>query len=370
MKKKFFNYKSLILEISDDAFEAFLTIKDTNSPISEDDIISLIKSAGIKFGWENAQRLNAEKKIEKQFNKPFLIAAGNKPQINYKFTPVPEIFLNSENLTDFALLKDIKPVKKNFPLAKLEFSGTKTAGTDIFGNKVSAETFTEEFVKAHLGKNTKFLKEKNQIVAAASGFPVLKNDKISLSEEIIFHGNIVNESLNFFGNLKVEGNLINSRLSVNGNLSFHSAEQSEITVSGSIFLRDGVRFSTLLADGKIHGTKDSFIKGGLTQSGEEIKIGSLGSPFSFNTEVEITCSPFLKKRLREEANPIWETEFENRLLSALKKMDSFGIYALRIVFPKTNLRIFNKSLKIDEEKKNRAYKNAGNGIYSRIIENK
>ena len=371
MKKKFFKYKSLILEISEDGFSAFLTIGETDEPLSEDDFLTLIKSTGIKYGWENAKAINSEKSFQKEFGKPFLVAVGKKPEIAHRFLFDSDNLLSAKVLDNISRIKNLKPVSKQKVLAKVEFEGEENGGIDVFGNKVSASAFREKIVTEFLGDGVKFLPESKQVIATEAGFPILENGKIFIVDEIIFQGDIIGEQLEFFGNLKVNGKIIDSELTVRGNLTFHSAEKSKIVVAGSVQLKDGIRFCTLLANGEIGGGKDSYIKGGLTRSGQEIKIGSIGSPFAVETNVEITCLPFLKEEMRLKTDDFEsEKRYEEQLDIGLEKLHSFGIYVFRTVFKNTFFRIYDKSIKLEEEKKNRVFRNSGNAVYSRIIEDK
>jgi hypothetical protein len=59
------------LELKDDRLSAWLTIKKDNRLIDEKDILDLLEQAGIKNGFEEAQRYMQKHSMEKDFDIPF-----------------------------------------------------------------------------------------------------------------------------------------------------------------------------------------------------------------------------------------------------------------------------------------------------------
>jgi len=56
---------SLVLEVSEDGFSAYLTIKDSGQMIDENEITSLLNVAGIRAGVDEAILYNRQQKIKK-----------------------------------------------------------------------------------------------------------------------------------------------------------------------------------------------------------------------------------------------------------------------------------------------------------------
>jgi len=65
---------NIILELKDDRLSAWLTIKRENRLIDEKDILDLVEQAGIKNGFEEAQRYMRKHSMEKDFDIPFHLA--------------------------------------------------------------------------------------------------------------------------------------------------------------------------------------------------------------------------------------------------------------------------------------------------------
>lgn len=387
---------SLVLEVSEDGFSAYLTIKDSGQMIDENEITSLLNMAGIRTGVDEAVLYNRQQKIKKELNKPFLIAFKTKPESQLEIS-----YLFDENncfdpyeFKSITELDNLERVQKNSPVASLLISGMVKTTTDIFGNEITPKVAEEKVVDDYLGKNVFYSEEKKQILAKKSGYPYIdEQNRINIKSQFKIEEDIEEASLDFFGDLIIKGNIINSNLKVDGDLrvngnilnsendgilvdgdiQFRSAENSRIICSGGITFRKEIKFCHIIAENGISGKGDSKIVGGLTQSGSNIDIATFGDDMDIPTEVEITVSPFCKERifsLYQQLNEIEENSpdnselieqltkeiknFENKYEEKfdkyiIRKDKEFHITAVKTVFSEVSLRILNKTRKISKE---------------------
>ena len=73
-------HENFVIEISDDKFSAFLTVKTEDEFLNESELVDLIKKTKILIGFEEAKEYVSEKKISKGMNNQFPLAIGNKPK--------------------------------------------------------------------------------------------------------------------------------------------------------------------------------------------------------------------------------------------------------------------------------------------------
>jgi len=358
--------ETIILEIADDGFSAYLTIKERQNLLDENEISNLLKQAGINFGIENATNYLKQDHIRKEFNKPFLIALGKKQsseiEISYLLGKNDKINpIHLEKTSDF---KELKKVNKDEPLLSLKIQENPGSSFDIFGNEITSDASTNQSIQNLIGKNAYF--SDNKIYSEKDGyFFTDEQGKINIFEQIVLNKDIINETLLVPSNIKINGNLINSEIRVKGNIEFESAEKSQIFCNGKMLIHKNARFCMLASELGISGREETFIKGGLTQSGGNIKIGSVGSPFSIPTEIEITIAPFLKEKMRnfpENDGRQLESEYEKKINDFLKSdLKNNRISISKKLFPDCFIRILSKSKRISQE---------SNGLYFENIEDK
>lgn len=365
--------RNICLEITDGGFSAYLTIKKKLEIIDEDEIKKLIETAGIITGFDKAKEYNLKKEVEKEFNKPFLIALGEKPeqQIEIDLKLEKNSLIDPENLKDITDLNKIPFIKQSTIIADLKINGSTQKGIDIFGNEYSPENSKQNTVDDFLGKNVIYSKELEQIIAKKSGyFFVGNNGKLNVISDIIYKKDIKNSKMTIFSNLIVKADITDSEIFVDGNIAFGSAEKSRIFCKKKITIGKSARFCFLVSDREIIGNNESFIKGGKTQSGWKIEIGTIGSPFSIATEIEITVAPYLKHQISSSLHHSeeMETEFEKKLNEFLiiKKSDH-NIKVLRKVFRGTFVRIYNSSITVEEDLNAVVFENIKNQIESHSI---
>lgn len=365
---------NIILEIADNGFSAYLTIKETQNLFDEKEISNLLQQAGIKFGFENASNYLKQKQIKKEFNQPFLIVLGEKhePEIEVSYLIEKNETIDPQHIENTSEIKELKKITKNQPLLTLKVQENPKSSFDVFGNEISSEEGREHCIQNLIGKNVYF--SKNKIYSEKEGyFFTDKQKKINVFEQIIFNKDIINETLQVPGDIKINGDLINSEIRVEGNIEFKAAEKSQIFCHGKMIIHKNARFCKLISEQGISGEEETFIKGGLTQSGSNIKIGSIGSPFSIPTELEITVAPFLKEKmiiLPENDCRQLESEYEKKLDNFLKSdLKNNRISIIKKLFPDCFIRIMNKSKRISQESNGIFFENNNDELILNQVEN-
>jgi hypothetical protein len=386
---------NVTLEVADDKFSAYITIKESDDFISETDITKLFKEAGITHGINNALDNLRKTGFKKKCNVPFLVAHGSVPDTEYEVSYAFE-FTNCVTGVDVNSLKELtgmKTIKADMPMANIIFSDGDGGGINIFGENVKQGIIGAVNVDKILGKNVYFLAETNQVFSKKSGYPYLKGNKLNVKSEFILpsidneqdlklfgdytiNENITESQIMVEGDLRVNGSILNCKANgilINGNADIVSAENSKIICSGDINLAGSVSSSFLSAGESITGNENSSIAGGITQCGKNVKIGTAGSPFGISTNIEVAANPYLKeyvKVISKEKEELIKSYGEDSLdvekkrnlqFLAEKKMKkqmmdilaetepSNSIAVDNNIYPGTVFRIYNHSLNISEE---------------------
>ena len=389
--------KNIILEISEDSLSAYLTIKERGKFISENEILDILKKAGIKRGFNRAREFLNLNLIKKEFDKPFLIALRadiKNMEMSYLFDTGRSY--DPDNFISVFELSDLEAVTKDGALAQMNFSDSESTETlyDIFGNEIDLKEVQTHSINNFLGKNVYFSLEKNLILAEMSGYPYVDSQKkinvesdfelneslskvsLDIKGNLVINGNVNQSKIHVDGNLKVNGNIKNclkEGLFVNGDVEFESAENSKIACKGKMIFNKNASFCVLSSEEEIIGGEDSSLMGGLTQSGKSIEITNIGSPFSVPTEVEITIAPYLKERMiystgiikdlkknhKADTDKIseiseninnFEKEIEDKMdLYLHGGVEEYYIKARKKVFADTRIRILNKTRILSKE---------------------
>ncbi len=391
------NDKTVLLEISEDNCSAYLTIKDPKYFVDEKDISDLLISAGIKYGIEKATEHNVKSEIKKEVNKPFLIAMGtrSKAQSRISYLFEPKKCFNPDEPVDIFEMEKFYSIHKDQPLANLLVGSERLPGMDIFGNEISdGEEVIINNIDEFVGENVYYSEKDSHIRASKPGYPYIDTlGRTNVKSDFVINNDIKGMNLNLSGNVVVDGVINNSKIEINGNLIAKSnisecldsgvyvsgdveiefAENAKIVSGGTLRFNKSVRSCIVRADNGIIGKDNSSITGGLIQSGTDIDLYSVGSPFATLTEVDITTSPYLKEQIKllqnellfarnnskENEEKIQQlsaslTELESRYENELdecsnKKIEDISITVRDKIFPVTSFRIFKFSRKISKE---------------------
>ena len=347
------------LEISDDKFNAFLTIASSDDFVSEKELVCLIEQSGLCSGFEEAKEQMFSKGSERNFDQPFSIAVGTKPkEPEVEFSPLfeTEKSFNSSIGNKFHLLKNYTKTNKGEPLAHLFITKQSKLGVDVFGKEVSPEFYENQLIEKYLGTNVSYSHERGQIIAEKTGYPyldelskvhvksefvldknldltfedmdffgslvingdVIDKVKLKLTGDLTINGSIKDAEIEVDGNIIVDGDIINCKspgIIATGNIFFTSAENSKIVAGNKINFKKNVQFCRIIAEHGLYGNENnSTIVGGVYQSGEHIETAVIGNTGRIATEVEISISPYKKDRLvniTKQMNKLKELELEN-----------------------------------------------------------
>jgi hypothetical protein len=311
---------NVVLEVSEDKFSAYITIKDSDDFVNETVITKLFKEAGITHGINNAADHLRKTGFEKKCNVPFLVAQGSVSAIEYKVSYAFEFTncISGADVSSLEELADKKTIKADMPMANIYISEGEAAGVNIFGEEVKEGILGSFNLETIMGQNVYFSKETNQIFSKQSGYPYLRGRKLCVKSDFVLPKIENQEDLRLFGNYTIKEDITDSQLIiegdlnvkgavlncgekgilVNGNTNVVSVENSRVICSGNINLAGSATSSILSAAQSIVGNEHSSIAGGITQCGQDIKIGTAGSPFGTATQIEVALNPYLKEYVK------------------------------------------------------------------------
>ncbi|MEN6444579.1 MAG: FapA family protein [Candidatus Cloacimonas sp.] len=369
---------NLILEIREKPLSAWLTINNTGKLIDENDIIALLEEANIKNGFEEAAEYMRLQTLEKEFATPFPIAMCNikksESMLRYNFNP--DIIGNPETDVTFMMLSKLKLYHAGDVVAEYAKNIFEQGGSiyDIFGTLINSESVDLEQANNLVGINIAFDPQNLQFYALTDGYPYLDEQNhicllnnialraedipsdnifhcpIDLSIEgnlsfvtlrckanLIINGDIHSCSIECAKNLFIKGDIISSSgrgIIIWGDLECRSIRNSYVVCLHNIHFTDTIENSTVVCDGDIIGDfETSEINGGLTQAGESIAIGKIGSKDNNEAEIEIAISPFYRNMLLiltkelihwkedKETNAIAINELENQIANYETALD-------------------------------------------------
>ena len=370
--------KNLKIEISDEGFEAYLTIYKTGNPISENEIRDLLDKVGIKEGFIRAANYLKMKSFKKKFNEPFLIALGKKnhPKLEIQFHHNRKTWFK-ESFT-LKQLSEFPAIDKDEAIATLSAKGKVSQSVDVFGKPHQAEIKNNHEIIQLLGDHVYWNQQTFQICAAISGYPYLnEKNKISIRTEISIEEDIIDKKIECLAAIECNGKIKNSQVIGNKNIIINQPVEgsniySEETIKvGSannctfVCAKD-FKFTGVLLNCKVFsqqhvfGSGSSEICSGLIQAGDSIIAAKAGTENSKLTEVEITYSPVYKFLLTSYYRDIYPN-FINAIENFLKitdlqesykndvfrdlfnKQKKVTIKLFKAVFPNTYLRVLSQS---------------------------
>ena len=359
MNKTFTNKQgNLILEIRDEGMSAWMTIKQTENLIDERDILQLIDEAGIKAGFEDAQRYINLHNLEKDFGTCFPLALCNAGAASTKLTFYFDRHhpLNPDKLMAFDELSELSYVLPGTVLADYSSNLFDRQGSiyNIFGNIIPNTNVEVDKAEENAGPNVDFDPERNAFVSRRTGYPYVdKAGRISIMDTLLLkdytasgsplrtplsiicdsplkgveilangnieiHGDIENCRLASEAEITIWGNCQSStitcknKLTINsdiiscneeginsgGDLNCQNIRGSYILCRGYLNLNGQAVDSRIVAEKGINGHREqSCISGSHVQSSGNIELGSLGNIDGGETEIEITISPYYKSVL-------------------------------------------------------------------------
>ncbi len=117
--------------------------------------------------------------------------------------------------------------------------------------------------------------------------------KVTTHGDLLIHGNVHNATIKCGGNLVVKGGITGKQCSVTvgGDADFNFIEHGRLRVTGKVIIRKQAYYSTIMADGEIHGHDSSQIIAGILVSAASITIGNIGSLRSPQTLLAAGVAP-------------------------------------------------------------------------------
>jgi predicted small metal-binding protein len=349
--------KKLILEISDDKFSAYLTIKNNDEIIDEKEIITLLELADIKAGFKNASLFCQENNIKKEVNKKFLIALGEKPKIESSIDI--KIDLSRSYQTDFGLdeLEKCTWVAKDQSLAEVSLEENVKSARNVHGETISADKLRESSIKKYLGENLYFDSEARVIRAASYGYPYQdEKGRLHVKNKLNWEADIIDKSGVLYASLNLNGRLIGCQeLVIFGDCNVLGVENSTVICSGKFKYKQMVDSATIIAENGIIGDESSSYISGHILSGGSIWVNTMGTPQDNVTKAELCISPFYKYLLLPKetinkhvaqmlpaASEDLESCFEKRLNATLaNEQTGLEINVTHTLFKNTSLRILD-----------------------------
>lgn len=409
--KRFENQtKNIILEISDDDLSAYLTIKKTGSIIDEQDIAMLIAQGRIKAGIAEAKAFMHEAQLEKDYNKPFPIALGEKgtePQAEFSaLFDTDNCYTEKDFIENNSLLNKLVKVEKDATLAHLFITRPGRSGFNVYSEPVLPKYTEEELLISYLGENVYYSKDRSQIYAKTAGYPYLDenkkvcvksafiidgdlnkpNQEIRINGDLIINGHVKpHTKLEVLGKLEIKGNVEDSEIYAKGKITIkgkvvncrkrgisseteihlESAENSLVLSGGNIYLEDKAKFCRFIAENEINGSAlNSAFEGGHCQASNKIMLAFLGNSAGIATEAELTVSPYKKEEILIINKRLKSTNEldENKKVLLEEKAELLSRQLEREL-------TYNLLEGNNENKSIGAYQSICSGVYLRILKN-
>ncbi len=333
--------QTLHLEVPDDHMSAMLTIHPENGMINENDILELIREAGVTNGFLEATTSLLHDNYVKKYKEPFPIALcryeTREPEITLLYdqndTYHPSASLDKNQTQKWSY------VEKGAAVAKLVVFNEVGRIFNVFGETVDTNYDLESLIQSYEGENISYDPMSRQFIATHTGYPY-RNEKGLLSIIKDFHidvdvdhsygdialaGNLsirgsVGEGCNIsvLGDLFISGNVMQSTIRAGGSITIqglisdcsetgihaqgdmnlHAAERSKLICFGNVNFEYSLEDCKLIGETSIKGdSQESRIIGGVSYSAGSIDIASAGNGLGINTELEVTISPYLKEQM-------------------------------------------------------------------------
>ena len=333
--------------------------------ISEEDIISVLKSSGIKVGimYEKIKSIVRKPII----GEPLLIAQGI-PAIDGKNATVerkltgetkerrPVILDNGS--VDYKDVKSYNIVTAGEVLAVKHPRTMGKPGMDVFGNEIPAKDGKD--IKILEGKNTKLTEDGLKLIASKSGIPILHDNMIEVSELLELKGDVdySTGNINFpgdvhvrggvkptfivraDGNVKIDGVIEAATVLSNANVEclgvkgrnkgivtakgdIHAKflENANVECKGSVYVNGSIVNSKVHAGNviKVDGRTGEVISSNLI-AGTAVIAKQFGAEMSLTTHIEVGVDPEFREKLNELSAKIYMDKENLSKVSRLMKV--------------------------------------------------
>ncbi len=337
--------------------------------ISKEEILSALKSVGIKFGLMEG---NLEKLVRHPITEePVLIAKG-KPPVDGNDAIVEHRLSGEKREKKPVMLKNgsvnYKEVRSYDVVSAGDILAVKKGatkgenGVDVFGNEIPAKDGKD--VKIPNGKNTKLIRDGTVLIATRDGIPKIGENVIEVEEVLEIDGDVDYSTGNVDfpgdvhikggvkptfvvkakGNVKIDGIIEAATVQSEMNVECHGVkgknkgiiyakgdiramflENANVECKGSLYVRDSIVNSVVRAGKSVEVLEG---KGEIVGSNIAAKISvsakRIGSWISSSTRIEVGIDPELRDRISELSAKIYidkeNLEKVMKLVEALEDM--------------------------------------------------
>ncbi len=345
----------LVIDISDDSMQAFLTIDNPEPEIlpllTPLKILSILDQVGVKYGIKK----ELLKKIieEKKWGEKVLIAEGKLPTVGEDAKV--ELFFETEKSSkpkikedghvDYKEINIVDSVEKNKILVKKIAPEFGNKGKDVQGNEIAAQKGKD--IPLVAGKGTYWDDENSALLRAAEDGIVIynpHNHTVEVQQLFIVQGSVdystgninVKSSVDIKGDVKpgfsvttpynvsIKGVVEHSVISCEGNLKVNSGiigdeiqwikvggdlnagyiNSQNVLCYGNVLVSTEIRNSVIECGHEVHITKSSgVIIGGRVIAANKVIAPFIGNSYSVPTEITVGVNPKFREALfrkREE----------------------------------------------------------------------
>ena len=329
----------------------------------------LIRSHGIKFGYQNHVTEILELSAKNQSLIGAVVAHGNSPgtgldpylHITYLDNRVNDLPADNEDV-DLRNMQINNILVPGDIIAEMRYKDG-VPGKNVFGEVMHARV-EGETKKLRVGKNVE-LDSKGRAVSKIHGMPLIVEGKVdcnpvfihngdinlssgnlefegsaevrgnieggavvSVAENLIVKGTIGSSKIRCKGNLHVKGGIVcadGGRIEVDGKLVADFIENSQILVQGDLIVNQSIINSTVIVGGKlqIKANRSGVIGGGNISVREKLITGNLGFNDGRKTIVRMGVDYIFERKVRIQTERLSKVvnrfEIDNKNLEELKK---------------------------------------------------
>jgi uncharacterized protein (DUF342 family) len=251
----------LNITVSDDNMRAFISFHGEDvSEIDLEDIKLFLERKGVKKGIVDDDLITQYLKQNQISTEPCLIAEGVPPdpgepdKITYFFdtNPMRISTVDEDGNIDWKDRGQIPQVEAGDLLAEIKPGREGDFGVDIFGRNILPESSL--VIKLKHGKEVKTSEDGLQFYSLVKGMPQRsEDDTLEVSQVYIIEGDVDIKTghIDFDGHIEVSGVIEKGFIVKGKSLKTKGILGAEVTISGDIFVSEGIFSSKIICDGRI-----------------------------------------------------------------------------------------------------------------------
>lgn len=355
--KGYHKQERMQIDVSGDrmlVYARFYAPSNQGQVMDAEEIYKDLEACGIKVGIQ--EKVVKEFIAKREYCKDFLIAKGIPPiqgkdaKIDYLFNTNPNLKpqKNEDGTVDYHRLNTINHVEKGQCLARMEKEIPGQAGTNVYGEVVSARQVKSK--RFSYANNIQLSEDGTEIYSMVNGHVSLVKDKVFVADvyEVPADVDTTTGDIEYEGNVLVKGNVKSGfKISTKGDIIVEGVvEGAQLYAGGQIILKRGIHGMNkglLKAEGNIitkfiesatvstngyietesilHSTvsartevrvggKKAFITGGMVRAGNVVEAGNIGSEMGGDTRIEVGVEPNVKERYNKLQKEIQQLDKE------------------------------------------------------------